>query len=225
MSSSLFFKIKTIRIDGLTSYDAAEVEKNMGFAIDDNIFLINKTMAARNLMAKYPYIESLRIKRDLPGTVSVMVTQAEALGMIEYQGAYWLISERGVLLESVPLSPRPEACLIKGIDLQEAVLGTSIHLEKKDVRKKELLLELIGLLNNLGAMGEIAMIDVSLVSSIAFRYQNRFDIELGFPERLDHKIEFMIAAIERLDEQLPGAKGKLDLSGANERERVEFTPE
>lgn len=72
-------------------------------------------------MSRMPYLETVRIKRKIPSTVNIEVTEAQAAGCIAYQNQYVIISGSGKVLElaQAPLEGVP---VIKGAAIKEAEL-------------------------------------------------------------------------------------------------------
>ncbi len=221
LTSGLFFKVKEIRVEGATVYGEQEVADLSGIAAGDNIFLINKTNAARNILAKLPYVKGVRISRDLPGTVVIHLTEAAPAGMIENRGAYWLFDTQGTLLESVPVLTPPRLPVVKGVTLSSPLSGDELNFSEQDKAKREPLLELLRMLQSFAIWEGVSAIDVSLLSNLRFTY-GECAVELGTPDMLEKKLRTMELALEQI-----GGKdaGILYLAPVAEGQPSRFVPD
>jgi cell division protein FtsQ len=193
-SSGLFFKVKEIRVEGAVVVSAAEAIELSGFDHGDNILLINKTAARRALTSSLPYVRDVRVKRELPGRVVIIITEAEAAAMAAYRGSHWLFDFHGNLLEEASRAGLP---LVTGLALQEPVAGTKLHTEPEDEAKIEPLLDLLRVMSCKGMLNEVGEINLSRLSNITFTYMERLRVELGAPEGFLRKIELMLGSFEQ----------------------------
>lgn len=225
LSSGLFFKITTIRVDGLQVYSEADIRAQSGFEIGENIFMINKMSAARTIMTKFPYVERVRIRRELPGTVVIEITESAPAALLVHNENGWIINTKGMLLESKPLSEAPDITRVTGIELIAPVVGNSVYFSDEEQSKKEPLLELLALLAERNMLGDVAEIDIEYLSNFIFTYTDRFTVEMGFPEDMGKKLDFLIESIPMLEEKSPGSHGRFYLETAVTDNRVRFAPE
>lgn len=98
----IFFNVKKIEVKGTHQYSANQVISMCSFAKGDNILLVDADGSEKTITQKLPYIESCTIKRKLPATIVVNVTEAEILGVAETSATSWaLISTKGKILDTV----------------------------------------------------------------------------------------------------------------------------
>lgn len=222
LTSGLFFKIREIRVEGVISGNPQEVAELTGFSYGDNIFLINKMSAVRAIIAKLPYVKAVRIRKELPGTVVIIVTEAAPAAMIESKGSYWLLDAQGTLLESASILTAPKLPIVKGITLLESVPGTRIYVPFEETSKLDALLSLLEAMQTAGIWDEVGEIDLTQVSNVRFTYQGEYKIELGTPDAVEKKLQVMLLALEQVADR--GA-GTLYLAAAAEDKPVRFLPE
>ena len=72
-----------------------------------------------------------------------------------------------------------------------------------------------------GILGKIASVDVSDVRELGMWYADRYEVNLGDVERMDHKIASMKAAIQKMGEY---QTGYLDVSFTTWPDEPFYTP-
>lgn len=99
---NVFFNVKNIEVKGESPYNAASITAMCGFEKGDNILFIDTQQGERQIVESLPYIESCTIRRRLPATVVVNVTNANVLGVSEAGNHLWsVVSTSGKVLETV----------------------------------------------------------------------------------------------------------------------------
>ena len=96
---TVFFKVEEVSVSGNSRYTAQEVVEASGVALGDNLYLLNKDEIVARLTRELPYLSQVRIRRQLPSTLTVEVTETQAAAAVESGGTVWLISGQGKLLE------------------------------------------------------------------------------------------------------------------------------
>lgn len=99
---NVFFNVKSIEINGESPYDIDQISSMCGFTKGDNILFIDANSSENKIIESLPYIETCTIKRRLPATVVVNITEASALGVAEISANQWaVLSSNGKVLELV----------------------------------------------------------------------------------------------------------------------------
>jgi hypothetical protein len=81
--------------------------------------------------------------------------------------------------------------------------------------------EVLASLERNGILGKIDTVDVSDLSRLAMWYEDRYEVNLGDAERMDHKIASMKAAIQKMGEY---QTGYLDVSFTTWPDQVYHRP-
>ena len=79
---SIFLQVGTIEVTGNSHYTANEIIQAAGIEEGDNLFFVNRFSAVSGIMAKLPYVESVEIATQLPGTVIIEITESQALAWV-----------------------------------------------------------------------------------------------------------------------------------------------
>lgn len=221
LSAGLFFKVTEIRVEGADIVPADSVRTASGLTEGENLIFINKNSAGRKILEELPYIEELRIRRKLPGTVIIEVKEAAAACVMEHMGDYWKISGTGKLLESGSLKGDIRRPLVIGTSLVTPVAGSRMAFPGEDKDKEQILLDILKTMDDENMLEDVGEIDLSESYEIHFRYLERFDVVLGMPVDIPYKLTFLKSVVSRLE---PGVNGRLDLSSAQDA-IVHFVPE
>ncbi|MCL2002507.1 MAG: FtsQ-type POTRA domain-containing protein [Oscillospiraceae bacterium] len=224
LSSGLFFKVSDIRVEGAYAVSPERVIELSGYAHGDNMFLLNKAAAARAVTAGMPYVRSVRIKRDWPGRVVIVVSEAAPAAMAAHEGEYWLFDAQGRLLETARLIPAPKLPNVKGLSFLDPMVGTKVFPIHEDTAKLEPLLSLLRAMQTENLWHDVAEIDISALSNVRFTYTEQYRVEMGPPEAMEKKLQIMMLALER--ESVSGrGPGTFYLADAAEDKPVRFVPD
>ncbi len=129
LSLTVLFPIKTVIISGSNKYSASTVSSATSFA-NKNIFTFSEEKLLEDLRAKLPYVEKVKIKRQLPDTVKIIITDAKRYAVYESDGKFAEVSEKGYVLETTDKLPE-NTLHIKAKNVK-AELGKKIKLNKSD---------------------------------------------------------------------------------------------
>ncbi|MDP4109270.1 MAG: FtsQ-type POTRA domain-containing protein [Bacillota bacterium] len=214
---TVFFKISNVEISGKTRYSQEEVLDASGIRTGTNMFLINKFTTINRMFSKLVYLDEIRIRRKLPDTVEIIVSDTEPAAAVEISGKYWLLDKRGKLLEPVSEEKAKQAGIVKGLTAQSAAAGEIIEPDDKDKLQK--LTEFFAAAYKSGIAGDIGDIDFTKIYNVSFSYGNRFTVLIGEASDFDRKFRFLLSVKERLS---PSDRGVIDLTDA---ESARFRPE
>ena len=120
MGATVFFQVESIEVSGNQRYTQEEIIQATGIQMGDNLFHLNKYAIYDQVGQSLPYIETIQIRRGLPNTIRVNITEWDAVAEIlpnenpeqlvwesdpeqeeapEAAKEAWLISVGGKLLE------------------------------------------------------------------------------------------------------------------------------
>lgn len=131
LSLTVFFKIETVEVTGLTKYAAEEVIQASGVQVGQNLFRVSEKKVNRLLTQQFPYIQEVTLKRSYPARLTLEVTQAQPLGAALTAAGYVLIGNNGRILEAGVDTVDPEVTIVTGMYLSDItegrVLGTVVE--------------------------------------------------------------------------------------------------
>ncbi len=220
--ATIFFKIETIEIEGNERYRTDEVRTASGIEWGDNLIFFNKFSAINDIFAKLPYVERVKIRRSYPNTLVITVTETHAAAWISDPESekFWLLSPEIKLLELA--SEKPSGTIeIQGLVLKDPTPGSRAETDAEDATKIESLAALLEALEKEDMLATVSMISVEGVYNLQMVFLDRFTVELGMPEQLEYKLEFLMEIEDRLSSD---QRGVIDLSKLLESGEARFRP-
>ena len=207
---TVFFKIESITVTGSKVYDTEKVLSVCTIETGENLFLADTDKAAQQLQQALPYVYSAKIKRKLPGTVQIQVTDAApAYAVKNKDKTYTLMDDRFKVLEVVQKKPK-ESILIQKANLNSAKVGQTAQFANKNVAA--CLTQLAQAIRDYQFTEATAICSEGLNSN-SIVYDGRIVFKLGTCEKLEKKIHQGLAACAQLDQDNPSVKGTLRLTG------------
>ncbi len=208
LSLTVFFKIEKVEVAGNTKYPPEEIIAASGIAPGQNLFRVHDDQVSEKLTQQFAYIESVRVEYRLPPRVVLKITQATPLGALESgEGEYILISREGKVLEKNTGEPEGRYPLVKGIQVGEAQVGSTLGPEAAE--RLRMLTYLVDALESTG-FPDVTQVDLTDRLNIQIIYQDRLLIQLGSEGDLEYKLQFVTYALENSVED--GFEGVLDAS-------------
>ena len=195
---ALFFKVETITVAGNSRYTAKQIVEAGGMQVGDNMFFLNKYKASEKITASLPYVETVRISRQLPNTLVVTVTECTAPAAVAQDGKLWLLSGDGKIVDEKTGDGKQYA-LVKGLSLLDPQVGTDIQVPEEEQSSAQLLLTLLGLLRDKNMLSDVQTIDLSDTASVVMGYLDRFDVTFRWDADFDYKLDYLLAVVERLE--------------------------
>jgi cell division protein FtsQ len=224
LTGGLFFKLKEIRVEGMYVTSREDIVRLSNMKYGDNIVLLNKLNASRNIISNLTYITDVRIKREWPSAVLITVTESAPTAMIDYDGRYWLFDAAGTMLENSPYYSAPKLPVVNGISVIEPVEGESVMPVAGEEAKLGALISLLSVMQKEGIWSEVKDIDLSQISNIRFTFRDIYNIEMGMPESIDKKTRKLLLALE--DEKIArSGPGTFYLAAVSEEKYISFIPD
>ena len=140
ISNSGLFTIDAIEVKGNSHYTAEEII-NIGHATSGrNIIYKANIKETREFLEQNPYIKRAEVRRRLPSTLVINVTERTERMAFKYDDDYLVMDEEGILLKKTRNVPK--TTIIQGVVVSKIKLGEKIGAE--DSKKLDRALELIG---------------------------------------------------------------------------------
>jgi cell division protein FtsQ len=208
LAFTVFFKIDTIKVKGGVIYPRKIVVQNCGVVEGDSLLLASSSRVAEALLTSLPYIGSVSITRDLPSTLIINVTDTACAAAISNKGTYILINDEGKVLDSDADILSEGIPLVSGVEVAGFKECETITFKTKE--NGDILIEILKAATEAGIIG-LTEIDVTDISDINMKYDNRIKIRVGNSVNLTNKILRAASAIERENEINQYEIGVLDL--------------
>ena len=218
LSLTVLFKINTISIKGNEVYSQKEISAVLPIEKEANLFLIDKDRAEEKVIENLPYIYSVDIKRKLPSTVVVTITETPQVYCISNADkSYTYLDDTFKVLEEHGLS-KPEGA----IEIKNAKLKSGIKGQRAQFADKKLAKNIRGLtdLVKKTSVEKVSAIYSKDINNNYIEYDSRITIKLGTLDNAEKKLYAALAATEKLNETNPQAKGEIT---ATDDKQVYFT--
>ena len=208
LGSTVFFRVEQIQVKGNMRYTAQQVEQVSGIRHGDNLFHMNKFDVARIIRQELPYIQAVNIRRSLPDTLVINVTECRAAACLVSGEQAWLISSSGKVLESV--APDDAAVtLLEGLSPVQPQPGHGLMVREDQQLRTQGLIALLQVLDQRHMLGRVKSIDVKSDVGIFMELDERFRVKLPIGGDYAYLISAMDKAIDTLDSY---ETGTLDLT-------------
>lgn len=216
LALTVFFKVDTITVEGAQKYRAEEIVAGMDVKQGDNLYLWNKVKVCDAMLEKFPYLQSVQIRRHLPNALVVTVTECSASVAIASNGGYLLLSKEGKALEqSASSNGLP---VVTGMTLTDVPLGKILSSDSSEAADD--LLTILQTLDAADMLKDLAFINLSDLHDIHIGYLKRFDIRVDSVDNLAYYLRFAQTVIE--DRLSPSDIGQLYWDSQN---RLHYVPD
>ncbi|MBP3486412.1 MAG: FtsQ-type POTRA domain-containing protein [Oscillospiraceae bacterium] len=239
MGATVFFQVETVVVSGNSRYTEEVVVRATGIQVGDNLYRMNKNQIADKVLRELPYTRDLRIRRSLPSTIIITMTEWEAVARVkappagtqvsaaaaesapegdgssqenapEVASEDWLISVGGKLLEPAPADST--AIEVSGVTPLMPRAGTMLALPQEEQTKYDALLVLLAALEERGMMGAVESIRLES-TQVVMGYLGRFQVKMPLNSDFDYKLRALEAAVAETEKALGDqTSGTFDLT-------------
>ena len=209
---TIFFQVSKINVTGDTRYTSEQLIKSTGVKQGDNMFFLDTEQIAADLKDEYPYLDTVKLRRKLPSTLQIEVSDRTAVLSIEQNGKYLILDMSGKVLEKTKSAAKGTA-KVTGVPMKGVHVGDTVDEDKYG--KAASVMKLLELTDQYGMKKHIKTIDVEKAYDVRVTYDKRYTILLGALEEsnLEHKIQFLKAILK--EPSLPES-GVIDLTDEKE---------
>ena len=207
-AATVFFRVGKITVTGTSPYSESEIIEATGLKTGGSLIFFEKNRAIRQLFEACPYLETVRIHRNYPDGLEIIVTQCRPMAVIQSSDASYVISTGGKILMKTRQPEKTGLCVVTGATLEDPVVGKTAKFSSEETRKP-LILALNTFVEN-DILEEIGEVCVEELYDITFTYTDRFKVKIGTTDDLDRKLRYMQTLInEKIG---PTATGTIDVS-------------
>ena len=217
---SIFLQIGSIEVAGNTHYTAQEIVQAAGIEEGDNLFFINRFAAVSGILAKLPYVESVSIETQLPGTVLIEVTESVSLAWVELGAQRWVLDRSCKILTQDTEDLSGGLIHVTGLTPVNPEVGETLSPEGGNTLAVTTLAEMLDQIQRRGMIGLVGSIDISDPTAPVMDYNGRFTVLFGAEDTINRQFGKLQSALSQLTS---ADRGTLDVSGGAGDEVV-FTP-
>lgn len=197
------FSIKQVVCEGNSTIKSQQIITASGIEINKNIFSTNLGDATKKVL-QVPYVESVKITRQLPSTVKIEVVEGKVSAYLKWDKKFVGISEKGQTLCIVnKVSASRKAPVVKGITVKEAcVVGQAVKVNQTG--RFETLMKFMKTFNEKGMTEDITVFDITEADYISIMHRDKLRIEFGDTKDYDYKFSFIDTLLEDMGKDLEG---------------------
>lgn len=208
VSVGLFFDVETIRVDGKSKiYTDEEILANTDIKVGDNIFSFSAKKEAAALWGKLPYLDSVQIRRELPHTVVIDVSESAYNLSLPYTGGALILSNSLKIAENANTVPEGYT-EIYGLQPKSFAVGHQLETDAEG--GTQYLQELIDALQMYDLLDRTTIINVQDRLNLSLVYDDRFFVMIGTASKIEYKVKMLHGLVTtKLSDT---EKGSIDLS-------------
>ena len=187
----IFFKVDTIEVEGNDRYTQQEIVDVSGIQSGDNMFLFNKFDSINSILTKLSYVESVSIRRSLPSTVHITVTECTATAAVkdEERDCWWLVNSSGKIVERTEDTPSiPE---VTGLAPVDPTVGQAMNVSDDQRLQLEAMTGLLSSLENRELLSNVNSFDLSSTSVALMQYDGRIEVRFKLSSDYDYEVRIL----------------------------------
>ena len=202
LALTLFFKVESVEVTGNSRYSAQEIQDACGVSLGDNLYLLSKPDMVQRLHQQLPYIDEVRITRQLPNTLCVQVTEFSTVYAVEQEGTVWLLTSGGKIVETA--AERGDVPLIDGCELLAPSLSGDVSFALELQNRQESLFALLTALESAELTEGVRAIHLGDPTVLTMDYTERFSVEMPYSADYPRLLRYLTLVIEELETNLTG---------------------
>ena len=241
MGATVFFQVETIAVTGNSRYTQQEVIEASGIQIGDNLYRMNKYQIGNQVLQRLPYVEQILIRRSLPSTIVITVSEWDAVAQIlppepgaaagepeqpaedpesgasgSQEAAHQAASESWLIsVGGKLLEPAPagsDAIEVTGLTALAPEAGTMLVIPEAEQPRLDALLDLLATLEEMEAADRVSSIQLS-DTQVKLRYLERFEVKMPLNADFSYKLRVLEQAVAKAEEEFGSqASGTMDLT-------------
>lgn len=202
-----FFRMEHITVTGMSRYSEQEVLDASGLELGSNLYFINKFEVKKELFRRLPYVEEIRINRQLPDTLLIEVRECTAEAAVRDGETYWLLSGNGKLLEQTQSLVLP-CVVLYGIELVEPAVSEQAVFKNESAYRANVALTLLREAERRGMRGRIVSLNLADDTALNLDYLGRFAVRIPWTADVGYKLDTLDTVVNYLENN---ETGRIDL--------------
>ena len=164
LSLTILFKVEDIQVVGNKIYSSEDIINKSGITKEENIFVCSEKNINKNLCNDFPYIESIKLKREIPNKIIICVNESKEAASVKFNDKYAVINSSDKVLDILD-SPKENIAQITGVDVSNATIGSEIKFS--DSNKQAIIKEIQKAIAN-EKLENVTNIDVTNIDNPTF---------------------------------------------------------
>lgn len=207
LSLTVFFPVETITATGSNIYSAEEIVNASGINIGENLLRVSEKRVLSALQNKLPFIDSVKISKQLPGDAKLIVSDAKELYVFCIDGVYYSADDQRRVLKSY--SEKPNDILY----IECTAKNENGRVVCENEKAEEIIVKIANSIDNFSLKADY--INLNDLYAVEMSFDSRFKVNFGEFIYFEEKLAHFLKMAE--DESLNGKRGTVNLS--------EYTPD
>jgi len=201
LSLTVLFCLNAYEVSGSTVYTEAEIIEATGLRGNENLVRLSTSEIENRILARLPYIETVKVKKTLPSTLTITCTAAQPYATFTANGVTYTVTSEGRVLSETEQSA---LILLSGVKAPEKTLAENAKKNKRTYltfeseRTREAFCTLTECLETV-SLGKITRISVPSYLELSFVLDERIRVNVGTLVDTDYKIRFLNRVFETAD--------------------------
>lgn len=207
---SIFFKVDTVTVTGASKYSAATIAEASAIRSGDSLLFFGRAGAAYKIKTKLPYVDTVRFRLELPGTVNIIVEEKDVAYAVQAtDGSWWMMTADGMLAEETTSDAAENGSTIEGVILQNPKAGELAEAAQNDAQigtataadRLKVAVQILAQLERWELFAPATRIDVTDLFALRLYCGPDYRVELGDSGSMEEKIQMLKFALPQLDGQ------------------------
>lgn len=203
-------RIKNVTVEGNAVSADENIVSAAGLRSGSHMYSIDKEAISKSILEKNPYVSSVTVRRRLPSTIIITVTEDKPFFYTSFGADFLILSDKLRVLDVVKSTQGLTSSGMIPIVLPtitEAQSGKTLVFESE--KDYKLTNELIGLFIACDFADGITMIDVANRFDVTAVYKSKYTIVFGSYTDLEKKLKFCKKTIGYVEKNMPGIAGTI----------------
>ena len=200
----VFFRVRTIEVQGAVTYSDEEIIEASGIDIGDNLFFINRFSASSRIFSRLPFVEEASIERSLPKTIVITVEESFACAYADWEGMAWMMTGNCKILGSAMGEELNGLIHVLNVTPVSPVVGEIMEVDASESLKLSYLQTLLRALQAANMTGDVTSLDMANPANPTFEYLGRFTVKMGANSNTDYKLRMLISAVNQMESDVTG---------------------
>ncbi len=197
LSVTVLFPIKKVVASGSKIYSNEEII-SISKLKGKNLFTVSEKTLLTKLQSKMPYVDTVKVKRTFPDTVTLKVTDATEYEAYKINDKFYTVSKNGIVLAEY--NEKPQHTFEVRLNSVKCKIGNSVTV--KDEKELEIL---NAIKTELSAKKiNVDYIDITKLTNLTVGVEGRFEVLLGSNTDIDRKIAHLNGMINSIDKTQSG---------------------
>lgn len=218
---ALFFRVRTVEVQGNRIYSADQVIEISGVEVGDNLLMVNRAAVNGNITARMPYVLHTSVGLILPDTVVIKIEESEVAGVVMADvGSTWYINTAGRILGSTMDGFDGQVIELNGFTVTAPEAGQQAKASEDMEDSLHAALSVLSQMEGSGLLDLVTSVNTEKSYDIRMLCGEQYEVLLGGANELDYKIWYLKEVLNLLE---PYQRGTIDVTLDQER-KASFEP-